>query len=121
VDLYYVVRAESDETCSTGPSNGGVLDGNLVERGARDTLGQPLPAFIDTVLVQGVNDAHVRLEWLPVPDVVSYRIYRSESADMSGSFLLDETEETVYEDVHELGTAKTYYYRVQGVNACGQE
>ena len=75
----------------------------------------------DTVLVQPVNGALVRLEWNPVPAVTSYRIYRSESPDMSGAFLLEETSETLFEDLHELGTAKTYFYRVQGVNACGQE
>ena len=30
VTLSYIVRAESDESCSSGPANGGTMDGNLV-------------------------------------------------------------------------------------------
>jgi serine protease AprX len=121
VNLYYRVRAESDETCSTGPNNNGVVDGNLLERMARNDISQPPPGFIATLSVFAVNDAHVRLEWDAVPDGVTYRIYRSEQPDMSGAFMLEETTDTFYEDTHEILNNKSYYYRVQAANACGQE
>jgi fibronectin type 3 domain-containing protein len=120
-DLYYIVRAESDEMCSTGPNNSGVLDGNHVERMARNDISQPFPGSISTLRVFAVNEAHVRLEWDPVSNGATYRVYRSEQPDMSGAYLLEEITGTFYEDHDEMLNNKDYYYRVQAANACGQE
>jgi hypothetical protein len=121
VDLYYIVQAENDETCSGGPNNNGMQDDNHVERMARNDISQPPPGSISTLNVRSVNDANIRLEWDQVSSAATYRIYRGEQPDMSDAYLMEETTVTFYEDMHEKLNNKSYYYRVQGANACGQE
>jgi fibronectin type 3 domain-containing protein len=118
--LYYLVRAESDETCSTGPNNGGVTDANTVYAAVSETTSQPLPPEVGTVRVDLVAHSHVRLEWDAVADATSYRIYRATSPQPDQFGLLSETDGTVFEDVGEGANANTYYYKVVPVNACGQ-
>jgi PKD repeat protein len=43
VTYYYLVQAESDVICSTGPNNGGLLDGNLLRRSAVDSDAGEVP------------------------------------------------------------------------------
>ena len=50
VTVYYVVRAENDETCGGGPNNGGLIEGNLVYAEAIDVTGQPPPGDVGDTL-----------------------------------------------------------------------
>jgi hypothetical protein len=118
--LYYLVLAESDETCSAGPNNNGVLDDNTSYVLVQESTSQPLPEDVQTLLVDLVGGAHVRLEWQPTSAAVSYRIYRSTSP--SGGFsVLSETGGLLHEDAGEGANLNSYYYDVVAVNACGQE
>jgi hypothetical protein len=118
--LYYIVQAENDETCSSGPNNGGLTDGNALAVQVAETSSVPTPTVVDGLLVDLVGDAHVRLSWNPVADATAYRIYRSTSPS-SGFGLLTETSELFYEDLGEGANQNTYFYLVTGVNACGNE
>lgn len=119
--LYYLVRAENDESCSAGPANGGVEDGNLVRVAVRDDTSQPAPGPVGaTLVVEKVNDAHTRLSWSAAAGAATYRVYRGE--DPQGPFLLlTEIAETLFEDRDELGNLNGRYYRVVAVDACGNE
>ncbi len=121
VALYYVVRAENDETCSTGPANGGVEETNTVRVSARDDLSQPAPGDVGgTLLGADVNDAHVRLEWTAAPNAARYRVYRADAP--AGPFaLLAEVDGTVFEDVDEAADPAPRFYVVKAVDACGNE
>jgi hypothetical protein len=115
---YYVVRAENDETCGTGPNNSGSEDANLLYGAAQDATGQPLPGDVGTLLVGGVNGAHVRLSWPATPDAAGYNVYRANSPDVV--FGLHATVgSTVYEDRDVLGDGVDRYYRIVGTDACG--
>ena len=118
--LYYIVQAESDETCGTGPANGGVVDGNLVRVAVSETTSRPDPAEVGGVMVDLVGYAHVRLSWDPAANATSYAVYRSTTPD-GGFTLLAETSETFYEDRNQGDRQDTYYYRVRAKNACGTE
>jgi hypothetical protein len=119
--LYYVVRAENDETCSTGPANGGVLDANLEYVPVSETTSQPIPSEVSTVRGDLVAKTHVRVAWDAVPSAVAYRVYRSPGPQPGFFGLLAETASTVFEDIGEGTNANTYYYKVRPVNACGVE
>ncbi len=119
--LYYLVRAESDETCGPGPNNGGGVDSNAVYIAASNSSSAGIPGAITPVQVDLVNLAHVRLNWPAVADATLYRIYRSSTPDPSDFYLLAETDQLSHEDLGEGGTFNNYYYQVRGVNACDQE
>ncbi len=119
--LYYIVRAENDETCGGGPNNGGLVDGNVAPVQVSETTTTSLPPEIGSVQVLLVGDAHVRLDWNPVAGAVRYRIYRSLSPQPENFGLLAETGDPFYEDLGEGANQNDYYYKVRGVNACGQE
>ena len=119
--LYYLVRAETDETCGSGPNNGGGTDVNTAYRPASNTSSRIVPASVTPVQVDLVNRAHVRLSWPAVADATLYRVYRSLSPDPATFFLLAETDTLSHEDAGEGGTFNNYYYLVKGVNACNQE
>jgi fibronectin type 3 domain-containing protein len=118
---YYIVRAENDETCSTGPNNGGMVDANLVRVMGRDEVSQPNPGDVGaTVRVDGVNDAHVRLSWTATPTAASYRVYRSQAPQ--GPFTRIATVATTfYEDRNEMGSSSTWHYVVRASDSCGNE
>lgn len=119
-DLYYLVQAENDETCGTGPNNGGMTADNAVYAAVTETTSRPDPEEVTTLRIDMVNYAHVRLSWEATYGATTYRIYRSE--DPQGEFvLLGEMDELLYDDMNEGGNANSYYYLVKGVNACGQE
>ncbi len=119
--LYYVVRAENDETCGGGPANGGAVDTNLVRRSARDEVTQPPPGDVgDSVRVNGVNEAHVRFTWAPTPTAARYRVYRA--AGPEGPWTpVAEVAGTLWEDRDDLGTLTSRFYAVRPVDACGRE
>ena len=119
--LYYLVRAESDETCGSGPNNSGAIDGNDRTVQVSETTTQAVPAAIDSLRLDLVGDAHVRLEWDAVPAATGYRVYRSLSADPASFELLGDAGGILYEDIGSGVGAGNYYYQVRGVNACGQE
>lgn len=119
--LYYIVQAENDETCSTGPKNGGVVDGNSVRVSARDDLSQPAPGDLGGSLrADNVNDAHVRLSWTAAANAVSYHVYRSDGPSATFGKIADVVG-TVYEDKDELVNPANRAYVVRGVDACGNE
>ena len=119
--LYYVVQAENDETCSTGPNNGGLTDGNSGHLAVDVTTTRPMPGEIQALRADLIGQAHVRLQWNPVAGAASYRIYRSASPQ-SGTFtLLAETGTALHEDIGAGPTGDSFYYKVVAVNACGQE
>ncbi len=119
VALWYVVRAENDETCGGGPANGGVEDTNLVRLSVRDETSQPSPGDVGPSLrLDAVNHAHVRLEWAPSPTAARYRVERAD-APLGPFVALGETAETVWEDVDELGSLAGRSYRVTALDACG--
>ena len=119
-DLYYVVRAESDETCGSGPANNGAMDQNLARVHADETTSRPLPDAVDTLRLTMVNHAHVRLSWQSAGGAASYRIYRSESA-ADGFVLQDDVDGLLFEDLNQAGDARSYFYLVESANACGDE
>jgi subtilisin family serine protease len=118
---HYLVLAESDESCGTGPANGGVLDANRHYVAVTDTTEVPDPGTVEGLTVTLVADTHVRLEWEPATDATVYKVYRSETPHPEDFLLLAETDELVYDDVGS-GTTKTrYFYTVRAANACGVE
>jgi len=121
VTLYYLVRAENNETCSTGPNNGGVTDSNTVYVSARDDTSQPAPGDVGpTLRASNVNDAHVRLSWQQTPGAVRYRVYRADGPQ--GPFSpIAEVGTTVFEDKDELASGLDRAYVVKALDACGNE
>jgi fibronectin type 3 domain-containing protein len=121
VTLYYIVRAENDETCSAGPNNGGVTDSNEATASARDEVTQPLPADLgETLRAESINTAHLRLTWQPAANAARYHVYRSN--DPQGPFTqIGDVAPTLFDDENELGNAFNRYYLVRAADACGNE
>ncbi len=118
--LYYLVRAENNETCGSGPNNDGVMDGNQVFMQVAETTTWQIPDEVMTLRAEMINAAHIRLSWNSTGGAVSYRIYRSTSPN--GTFtLLAETSEMYFDDLHQGGNAASFYYKVAGVSPCNQE
>jgi fibronectin type 3 domain-containing protein len=119
VTVYYVVRAENDETCSTGPNNGGVEDGNLVRVSGGDATSQPSPGDLgDSLRVDPVNNAHVRLSWTATASAAEYVVELAD--DPQGPFTeIGRTADAFFEDRDELTGGISRYYRVTAVDACG--
>jgi hypothetical protein len=121
VTLYYLVRAENDESCGGGPNNSGLVDGNLVYLAASNDSSQPAPGDLGTSLrLANVNSAHARLFWSELPDAAAYRVYRSDAADVAFG-LEAETGEDYYEDAGVFDDGQSWYYLVRSVDACGNE
>ncbi len=120
-DLYYLVLAENDEMCSTGPANGGVVDGNAVYAVGKDATGQVAPGDVGpTLAVDELNDAHARLTWASTAGAVAYRVYRSGQPDQN--FVEHDGESgTLFDDLDVFVDGQTWYYLVRGVDACGNE
>lgn len=120
--LYYLVRAENNESCSTGPANNGVTDDNVAFLSARDDTSQPTPGAITTSLrEQLVNGAHVRLTWSAASGAAFYRVYRADNPQMQGALLDGSPAELRFDDVGEATTASNRFYMVKGVNTCNVE
>ena len=119
--LYYIVRAESDETCGSGPNNGGAMDQNLVRAAVSETTTRPVPGAVSGLMVSLVGRAHVRLEWDPATDATVYHVYRSESPQPDDFIMIGETNDMLYDDLNVGGDKKAYYYEIRAANPCGDE
>jgi hypothetical protein len=120
VTLYYIVRAESNETCSSGPQNGGTMDSNLVRLSARDEVSQTVPGDIASLKASPQNDAHVRLSWTTVPSAASYHVYRAPAPQ--GPFTqIGQSSGFFYDDLNQMGNTTNWYYKVKPADACGRE
>lgn len=118
-DLWYVVRAESNETCSSGPNNGGTIDTNTVRRRVGETTSRSVPAAITTLDVARMAGAHVRLTWPATAGADRYRVYRSSRPDLADRALLGETTNLFHDDLGSAANKTAYFYEVVAVNACG--
>jgi hypothetical protein len=115
--VWYVVRARNDESCG----GGGLDDGNLVRLGGTETVSRPLSDPVgDTLQVDAVGGAQVRLEWSAAPGAASYVVRRSGSPDFSGAVDLGQVEVLLYEDEGAALEPGLYAYRVVSVDACGR-
>ena len=117
--LHYLVIAENDETCGSGPANGGLVDPNRRSVAVTETTSRPVPGEVTGVSAMLVNHAHVRLSWPAVEGAASYRVLRS-AEPVSGWTPAGETSSTAWEDLDQGGSASTWYYRVLASNACGE-
>lgn len=119
--LYYLVRAENDETCSGGPNNHGATDDNRVYLSTRDTAAQAAPAPVgDSLSLVLVNRAHVRLAWNAATQAFTYHILRSPNPVSAWVSILD-TPALIAEDRDQALNANSWYYLVRSANACGTE
>ncbi|MBP7149389.1 MAG: fibronectin type III domain-containing protein [Acidobacteria bacterium] len=122
VELFFVVRAENDETCAGGPANGGLLDANEVRLSARDETSQPpAPGLGATLRLAVVDGAHVRLTWDGVPGAVLYAVYRAENPRMEGATRRASVVAPPYDDLGETAFDDARFYLVRAANACGDE
>ncbi len=121
VTLYYIVRAESDETCSDGPNNGGTMDENLARVAVVNETGQTSPGSVGNSLrVAEGNDVHAALSWDPPPGAAAYHVYRS--AGPVGDFRrVAATAEPSYEAIGAMQDSADGYYLVRAADACGNE
>jgi hypothetical protein len=121
VTLYYLVRAENNETCGGGPANGGAVDANTVYAAAQDQTSQVLPGSLgDSVRIAGVNDTEVRVGWTPVANAASYHVYRS--ASPTGGFTrIGDATGAFFEDRDQFTSTNSWYYDVKAADACGNE
>ncbi len=120
--LYYLVQAENDETCSTGPRNHGVVDDNLVYAPVMQTTSQPTPGAVGDLAVTRPSATNVRLSWTAAPNAPSYRVHRSEAPQSAGAFAhLIDTSSLAADDSGAAGDEATYFYFVRAANACGTE
>jgi len=120
VALYYLVRAENNETCSTGPANGGLTETNTAYVSARDELSRPPVGGAGPLAASAVNGAHVRISWPAVANAAAYRVLRADG--FQGPFVqVAEVAGTLFEDRGELGSGVNRSYLVRAVDACGNE
>ncbi|HXI04313.1 MAG TPA: fibronectin type III domain-containing protein, partial [Candidatus Saccharimonadales bacterium] len=119
--VWYLVRAENDESCGEGPANGGLTDGNLGYVRALDQASQPLPDAVgEGVEAADELNASVRLSWEAAPGAVAYHVYRA--AAPRGPWLrIGTAADPIYEDAGACGSGTPAFYRVRAVDACGRE
>ncbi|MCP3986690.1 MAG: hypothetical protein GY723_20080 [bacterium] len=119
--LYYIVRAESDETCSTGPNNGGTMDANLVRVAVVNETGQTPPGSVGGSLrVAAGNDVHAVLSWAAAPDAPVYHVYRS-AGPVDDFRQVAAPAGTSYEAIGAMQDSADWYYLVRAADACGNE
>jgi hypothetical protein len=119
--LHYLVRAENNETCSTGPQNGGLVDDNAVYVPVTETTSRPTPAAIAGLAVLRPSLSHVRLSWPAAAGASSYRVFRSLSPAPGDFGVLGEAGGLSYDDLGSGATLENYFYLVRGLNPCGTE
>jgi hypothetical protein len=119
--LYYLVRAENNETCSSGPQNGGVVDDNAVYVPVTETTSRPTPGAIAALAVSRPSLSHIRLSWPAAANATSYRVFRSLSPTPSDFGVLGEAGGLTYDDLGSGATLESYFYLVRGLNPCGTE
>jgi hypothetical protein len=118
---HYLVRAENDETCSSGPANGGVTDSNASYLPVVETTSRPVPGVVSGLMAELVGKAHLRLRWNPATDASGYRVYRSTTGQPGSFSLVGSTSALLYDDHNQGNDSFTYFYLVKGTNPCGQE
>ena len=119
--LYYAVRAESDEHCSTGPANGGVTDANLVRRSARDDTAQPPPGSVgSTVRLRLINGANVRVTWGAAANAAAYHVLRASSPARPFDFV-EGSSALLFDDLNRATVGSIEYYLVKAADSCGAE
>jgi len=120
-DLFYLVLAENDETCSTGPANTGVVDANTVYAAVRNDTSQVAPTDVgDTLFVDTIGGTHARLDWSPTAGGSAYRVYRSNQPDANFQ-LHAEIAPTLFDDIDVMADGQTWYYLVNAIDTCGNE
>ena len=118
---YYLVRAENDETCSSGPSNGGVVEGNTVYRAATLTSSQSVPAAVAGLRLQPPLGTDLRASWDPVAGASSYRVYRSGQPQEPTFTDARSSAASAFTLAGDAADGATWFYKVRAVNACDQE
>ena len=118
---YYLVRAENDEACGSGPNNSGLTDGNTVYLGAALAASQPAPAAVTGLLFQRPVGADLRATWNDAAGAVSYRVYRSVQPQPMTFADYRSGDGTALTLTGDAADGTSWYYRVRGVNVCGQE
>ena len=118
-DLFYLVQAENDERCSTGPANGGLIDGNRHYVAARDSAGAtPQGGLGDLLAARDVNGAHVRLEW-PQGAGGPEGVTVVRAGDPRGPFSpLATVQGSFYEDLGEGGAPEARFYLIEAAPIC---
>ncbi|HZN55573.1 MAG TPA: hypothetical protein VFB67_09650 [Candidatus Polarisedimenticolaceae bacterium] len=120
VTLYYLVRAENNETCGGGPFNGGAVDLNTSYKSAQDQTSQILPGAVAGVQVAGINDTEIRVSWPAVPNAATYHVFRAASAN--GPFTqIGNPSGLYFEDANQFTTGNSWYYTVKAADSCGNE
>ncbi len=120
-DVWYLVRAEDNETCGGGPNNGGVVDGNTVYVAARDATGQLPPGSVGASL-RGLlsNAVQVHLSWGAAANAATYHVNRATAA--TGPFSKTGDVAGLSYDDRDQGTSSiTYFYDVRAADRCGTE
>ncbi len=120
-DQYYLVRAESNETCSTGPANHGVTDTNAIYVPVRKTTSRPAPGLVTGFTVSTVAKTHVRLTWAAPAEAATYNVYRSLTPQPGDFGRLATSAAPLFDDLGAGATRESYFYFVRAVNACGVE
>jgi len=121
VPLHYIVRAESDETCSAGPNNGGTLDDNLVRVVGTNETGQTLAGPVgDSLRLDTGNRIHALLSWQAGPNAAVHHVYRS-NAPGDDFRQVASVPGAEYEDSWTLPDSSDWYYLVVAADACGNE
>ncbi|RLE17672.1 MAG: hypothetical protein DRJ50_13785, partial [Actinobacteria bacterium] len=116
--VWYVVQARNDEDCA----GEGLSDGNDVRMTATETIFQSDPASVgQSVRVDAVGMAHVRLSWDPIPGAAGYIVRRSASPAFGSPDEIGTTSATFFENINAVTDDSFYAYRVFAVNACGEE
>ena len=120
--MYYLVRAENDEGCGSGPANGGLVDGNLVRVPATDSSSSPVPPAVAGLEVSLVGaGAHLRLQWQAAADAASYQVLRSLTPVPADFAELAGTTQLYHDDLGAGADRETYYYLIRPIGACGQD
>ncbi len=119
--LYYLVRAETSETCGSGPANNGMVDGNAVYAPVEQTTSRPAPSPVDTLRVGTVARTHVHLTWDAAANATAYNVYRSRAPQAAGFASIGTAGAPLFDDVGAAASGDTYFYLVRSANPCGQE
>ena len=115
------MRAESDESCGSGPNNGGMVDDNVVYVSTTDQTAQTPPGNVgNTLVVEQIDGVHARLNWAAAANAAGYHVYRSPIAG-GGFDVIAQPAGTLHEDVGALTDHRDGYYLVVGSDACGNE
>jgi hypothetical protein len=120
VTLYYLVRAENDETCGSGPNNNGLVDPNTVYLAARNDTSQSAPGDVGDSLRLEPWGGDARLDWSATPGAAAYRVYRSATPE-AGFAIQAEPLEPTWDDPGVMGDGQTWFYLIHAIDACGNE